>query len=296
MRNIIWLEDFSTDQHPGGAQLTNKIIMDHGRNVGYFIDEYNLQDFKSGSFNIKDLLKEDSLFILNNIVHLYKHFPKEMVKILNTKNYVRYEHDYLWDHNIMPRYMMKKVYENAKFKIFLSPLHQNTHKIKGMNIENSIIIPSPIDTKTFYNKKFSREKKSYIYIGGVSKHKGSENIFKFARENKDIKVDIYGWVDHKELLDDLPENVFIFDKVDYSKVPDLLNEYEYAIHLPNWNEPFGRFCAEAYLCGCKILTNNRNGFYSFGWTKYDTVKDNLENAPRNFWMNINSIIGKIYKN
>lgn len=294
MRNIIWLEDFNYIQHPGGAQLTNKIIMDHGKNIGFFIDEYNLNDFKSGAFNIKDLLKENSLFILNNIVHLYKNYPCEMRKIINNKNCIRYEHDYLWDHNIMPRNMMKKVYENCKFKIFLSPLHQNIHKIKGMNVSNSIIIPSPINTKEFYNKRLAREKNSYIYIGGVSHHKGTESIFKFARENSKAKIDIYGWIDHKDLLDNVPENVFIYEKIDYSKVPDLLNEYEYAIHLPNWAEPFGRFCAEAYLCGCKIVTNNNNGFYSFGWKKYDEVKENLENAPRNFWMNIKSMIDKIY--
>lgn len=295
MRNIIWLEDYSHEQHPGGTQLTNKIIMDHGRNIGYFISEFNLQDFRSNFANLENLLKSDALFILNNIVHLYSNYPKEMQRLIEEKKYIRYEHDYLWDHSMMPRSEIKKVYDNAAFKIFLSPLHQNIHRIKGMNIENSIVIPSPIDVSAFYNRKSVREKNSYIYIGGIAKHKGIENILDYARKNKKIKLDIYGWVEHKELLDNLPENVFIFDKVDYDEVPELLNEYEYAIHLPSWNEPFGRFSAEAYLCGCKLVTNDRNGFYSFGWKGYEKIKTNLKNAPRNFWMNVTSMINKIYK-
>jgi len=46
-------------------------------------------------------------------------------------------------------------------------------------------------------------------------------------------------------------------------MPNTLNRTQHYIHMPRWPEPFGLIVAEAALCGCHIIVNDRVGAVSW---------------------------------
>ena len=273
---ITWIADYDTLDHKGGAQQTNKILIEHGKNIGFKIQEITLKNYEKET--------PTGLVILNNIAKLYLKDPEYIKHIIGAYPYIRYEHDYLWMGDV-PMPFVHTIFANSKLNVFVSPMHREAHRVQGIQIKRDRIRPSPIEMERFEGIVKNPRKNTVIYMGGIAKHKGIDNIFNHARNHRKYHYDLYGWVEHGELLENKPSNCSILSPVPYDEVPKILSEHEMAIHLPNWKEPFGRFVAETFVAGCKLITNDNIGFMSYPWFDWDRerVVDKLKDAGAHFW-------------
>jgi hypothetical protein len=281
-KKIVWLADYTTETHPGGAQITNELIIEEGRNLGFDIDIVDLRNI--------DLHKIDTkkLYIINNISALYCEYRDKIKEIIDTTKFVRYEHDYLWlatkDYQFV-----RRVFKNAAGIILLSPLHKYRHEvILSMDFDSARLQPSPVELKI---KKTNKNNKA-IYLGGIAEHKGINNILKYAVDHPKITIDMYGWVEKQELIDSLPNNVNYCGILDKEEVSKELAKYPYLIHMPNWVEPFGRIIIEALFAGCELITNDKIGALSYDWIKCGKIKEikkRLDEEKTNFWKYIETV-------
>lgn len=280
IRPYIWVADYDTDDHPGGAQQTNKILLDVGKDLGFDIFPYTLKNFESLPLQI------DGVYILNNIARIYEKFPAKLENLIDTKKYIRYEHDYLWMGGV-PLDFVEKVFKQARASVFLSPLHKAEHDAMKLKTDTSFLQPSPVDLDTFTDTSTKREDK-VLYLGGIAHHKGIKNVFEYASYYPNRQFDMYGWVEHKDLLTIKPANCIVHEPVPYDQIPGLLKKYKYLIHLPDWKEPFGRVVAEAYFSGCELITNSKIGFLSYPWNFEDRndIREKMKDVAGQFWQNI----------
>ena len=49
--NILWIADFNTEHHLGGAQRSDKIMIDYGRSRGHWITEFNYEQEPPRDYN-----------------------------------------------------------------------------------------------------------------------------------------------------------------------------------------------------------------------------------------------------
>jgi len=266
---IAWIADYFVEEHQGGAQQTNEEMIRYGESLGYKIIKIRPDDFS------KKVLKNVDLAITNNIMKFHSDYIEW---ISDNVPFIRYEHDYSCLDN------HKNPFRNAVASIFLSPLH---YKSIGIECPNVKYVPSPVigfePIKNVYRKK-----NSVIWIGYFSKHKGLDRIVDFALNNLNYNIDFYGNHDHEVIVElNKYRNLRYMGFLNGIKAKKkAYSSYEYFIHLPNWNEPFGRTILEAYLCGCGLIVDNdRIGAMSYGWdySNYDMIKKETENAPAKFW-------------
>jgi len=72
-------------------------------------------------------------------------------------------------------------------------------------------------------------------------------------------------------------------QVPYSEIPRWMNRAHNFVFLPRWPEPQGRVVAEAALCGCTIIGNDKVGALSFDFdladpSSYGDVEDSFWDA------------------
>jgi glycosyltransferase involved in cell wall biosynthesis len=266
----IWLADYTTKEHQGGAQQTNQVMVDYGISLGHRIEYMTPLKFSV------DKLKKSDLVIINNIM---KFSPYQINWIIENVPYIRYEHDYDVAKLIKN---FPNIYKKSKLNIFLSPLHkQETESLIGEKIKSEII-PSPI--KDFYSKNDKRE--GILWVGNIVSEKGLSNVIRYMKNNpnKMLKVIGFGDCDLAKELKSL-KNVKFIGEIKHSNMINEYNKAEAFIHLPLWKEPFGRTIAEAYLCGCDLIVNNNCGAmsYNWDWNNYDLIKQTLNNSSEVFW-------------
>ena len=281
---IIWVADNSIKDHPGGAQITNNLMIEFGRKLGYTILEWT----KNGGETFEE--SKHDLFIINNINELYIKNKAIFEDIVENKTFVRYVHDYDWVYGTIPETFIAKMFSKSKINIFLSPLHFKRTKMTGLPIDNHAIIPPQISLRA--QSGGTRRSNFVIYTGGIATHKGITNIINYALLNPHLTFHLYGWVENSSIVKRLPNNVKVFEPIKHDGIYARLRDYEYFIHLPLWNEPFGRSVAEAYLAGCKLITNGKVGFQSFDWNYSDTnmVANKLAMSPNVFWDTVTKFI------
>lgn len=281
-KKILFISDFNLNHTLGGAQRSNDIIINKGRELGYDILEANYNfNFKVADFNEYDII------ISSNLEAIYMNNPEIIEKISAHKYHVRLEHD-------LNRYLKEsdreKLFKSCKKTIFLTDFH---HKLfinnYGDIFQNVKIVSDPIDTNLFYNKKQDREDK-ILYVGFMHELKGTLTFFEFALANPNLKFVVTGW--GKPIFEFLASNIknveFLGPMV-YDAMPDIYNKYETLFYTPILPEPFCRSVAEANLCGTKLMSFNPNiigcvrDINEFGMS---TFKENCENASDLFWKSI----------
>jgi len=296
-KKIVWAQDISPFDFQGGAELNDKAKIIEGIRQGYDINILTPETYSKKAIDNSDLV------ILSNCAR----FSKEQLNFETP--FIIYHHDYhficCWrlyypvgekckqgvakSCNSWQRNLIKK----AKLNIFLSDLHRKAHQycIPEITLENSKCIPSSIDTEFFKPVQNVERAKDYLYVGVIDNFKGIDNILIYAQENK-IKVDFYGYEQNTELCDKITtQGHSICGKIDYYKLPELYSKYKYAIHLPEHIEPYGRFCIEALLCGCKVITNTNNGAFSYPFMEnsLDEIRRTLSCASIGFWEEIEKL-------
>lgn len=260
--NILWIADYKTEQHKGGAQQTNETMI-------RALEKRHKVDYVSS--NEKEPSLDYDLIILNNITKFRESFIEEL---LATKKCVRYEHDYWVAEN------RKSDYKKCLHNIFLSPLHKKeVERLVGYKIENSSIIPSPVDSRLFRPNEKKEKENTVIYTGNVCELKGKENLVKYAKDNPSLRIMVIGWGD----VANMPSNIEFIKEVTQKELVKYYQKSKYFFHRPIWKEPFGRSVIEAYLCGCSLLLNDNVGALSYGWdfSKYDLIKRKVK-SENNF--------------
>lgn len=282
-QKILWLADFDIDEAPGGAQRSDKIIIDQGRSLGFDILKLNHQTYDS-SINIHDY---DTL-ITSNLCALSIKDDKIIDIISKHKNHIRLEHD---SNQYLKQEDRIKLFSSCVKTIFLSDFHVSFFKqYYGDIFKNIEIIYDPIDTDSFKDYNQEREDK-ILYAGYLHPLKGSFEFFEYALSNLKQKFVIVGWTNNY-VLDHLCKtapNIEFLGTKKYEEMPFIYNKYKTMFYNPNLNEPFCRSVAEAVLCGMRILTHKQNQIGCINEMQkigLDNFRKKCNKAALEFWSKI----------
>tara|TARA_R110002012_G_scaffold207832_1_gene377856 strand:- start:2520 stop:3374 length:855 start_codon:yes stop_codon:yes gene_type:complete len=282
MKRVLFVSDYTLNEAPGGAQISNSLIINKGRELGYEIIEHN---WKS---SIVDFLSHYDLIVSSNLHKIVLSKLQKTEYILKHPNHVRLEHDSC--HYLSPE-SRKTLFSSTKKNFFLSNFHLDFFKdMYGDYFVNNEIVYDPIDTSIF---KKSNQEKIYdiVYCGLIHQNKGFQNLLDYAENNKDRTINIFGWLDGNT-------NVSLFDKFENIKLNSNLSTKEVAsvfqkakavFHSPIVNEPFCRMIAEAILCGVEEIIGSPEKIGScleFQKVGYEKFSDNCKNAADKFWNKI----------
>ena len=281
MKRVLFVSDFSLDQAPGGAQISNANIIAKGRELGYEIVEHHHNS------SITDFLSHYDLLISSNMEAISRSLDKVSF-ILKHKNHVRLEHDSC--HYLTPE-GRKILFQSTKTNFFLSDFHLSFfQKLYGDFFANTEIVYDPIDTSIF--KKSDVEKEyDVVYCGYLHPQKGFQNFVNYIKGNPDRKIDVFGWFD-KSLNPDILSNfanVNVHGSLTKEEVADVFKKSKAVFHSPLVNEPFCRMIAEAMLCGVEEIIGSPQIIGScleFEKVGYEKFSDNCNNAADNFWKKI----------
>ena len=230
----------------GGAQVSNELIIQKGRELGHEITEHNYDSSPINFLYNYDLVISSNLNIISTIN------PEILDFIINHHNHIRLEHDSC--HYLNNDYR-KLLFESSKINFFLSDFHLEFFIEKyGNYFKNIEIVYDPIDTNIFYNKK-SDIKYDIVYCGFLSEEKGYRNLLNFAIQNPNRSIHIFGWQEDQKIIEDLKnqKNIFLNEKVSHEETAKIFQQSKFIYHSPILNEPFCRMVGEALLCGCEFI-------------------------------------------
>lgn len=148
----------------------------------------------------------------------------------------------------------------------------NKELIKYLNLNKKkyLILPDAVDLSNFkYKKKLRFNWNKILYYGSFFEGRGIELIYKLANHFKKTNFVLVG--EENKFLNKLKlKNIKIKKKVDYSKIPDILNKYDFVlmpyetkvyinakkIDTSEYMSPLKMF--EALAMGNIILSSNLN--------------------------------------
>lgn len=272
---VAWIADFDLNDHPGGAQQTNDVMIKYGLSIGHTIDVIKPNVFATTDFSKYDLI------ILNNITLFDKN---KILQLCKTYKVIRYDHD------ILAATLFPQIYKAVIKTIFLSPLHKDQAFAIGKTSGAFECVPSPIKDDIFcINTEVKREPNSVMWSGGLTPGKGLDEFEEYIKSNPDKKFYVAGWGDSQRFKK--YENVTCLGQLTHKDLAEWYQKSEYFYHKPNWLDAFGRSVMEAYLCGCKLITNNNVGAMSYGWNldDYEFIKGELHSEPK-LWDIIEKVI------
>ncbi len=282
---VLFVSDFTLEQRVGGAQVSNDLIIKEGRRLGYEIIEH---DFTS---SIIDFLSPCDLLVSSNLEAINKFTPSKLDFIIKHPNHIRLEHDSCL---YLDNPLRQQLFESSKLNFFLSDFHVSFFRqFYGDYFKNVEINYDPIDVEVFSGEA---EEKEYdiVYCGYLHPLKGVSNLIKYAIENKDRTIDVFGWADPTTpptLFDDI-SNINYGGPKDYSEIPSTLKKAKAIYHHPIVNEPFCRMVAEALLCGVTevIGAKEKIGSYlEFEKVGREEFAKKCSEATQNFWNKVETL-------
>jgi len=278
-KKVLWLTDYTNIEVPaGGAEITDSYVIQAGRALGYDITISRPCSLRS------NLLTESDLIIFSNC---YEFTKPVRDKVIAEKPYVVYSHDSGRWMSVLkdtPEMMQKAV-----ATIFLSPLHRECFNKFLTDARNIFLVPPHIPY-TFYDQGQARINK-IMFVGNIHTGKGVEEIIQYAKENPHLIFDFYYQRHDGRLYNQLKilKNCNLIGYVPKEQIYENYNRYRYFIHIPRHYESFGRAVGEAYLCGCKLVVNERVGAMSYEWD-YQTFREMTMQAHFMFWRKLESIL------
>jgi glycosyltransferase involved in cell wall biosynthesis len=169
----------------------------------------------------------------------------------------------------------RELYSHACGAIFVSPLHRRTvASVVGMSLPDAQIFMRPtVDVDRFYPRNELRDI-DVLYVGTINEAKGYSSLMeKFGAD----RLTFVG----RNLLGKPIEGRYL-GFVPRDELPTVYNRARTFAHFPSWVEPMGLGVAEAALCGCEIVTNERVGITTYpdeDWRDPRVVRGN----PDRFW-------------
>tara|TARA_B100001939_G_scaffold347737_1_gene370360 strand:- start:826 stop:1689 length:864 start_codon:yes stop_codon:yes gene_type:complete len=282
-KKILWISDFDIETAPGGAQRSDKIIIDEGRLQGK-----NIKKVKFDSLPSADDFFDFDLVISSNVTYIAHKTPDFIDLLSKHPNHVRLEHD---SNEHMSPENRNKIFSNCKKTFFLSDYHYSFFKkLYGDIFKNVVINYDPIDTSQFFDQKKEREDK-ILYAGYMHEQKGSNLFFERALREPDNNFVVAGFTTHLvyHFLASQVPNVEFLGKIEYEEMPEIYNRYKTLFYEPNLREPFCRTTAEACLCGMRIQTNQKNKIGSLQEIEKTGLKEfanKCNDAAKTFWEKI----------
>ena len=279
-QKILWLADFDLDKAPGGAQRSDKLIIDKGKLLGFNILKLNHETFGE-HVNIHDY----DILVTSNVCAVLQKFSWVLDEVTKHKYHVRIEHD---SNDYLSQENRVKLFSFCKKTFFLTDYHFNFfQQLYGNIFKNVEIVPDPIETDKFYDYKEQRQDK-ILYVGYMHPLKGTSNFFELALRNPDAKYVIAGWSDYQtyNFLSVNVPNIEHLGLIKYEEMPEIYNKYKTIYYEPNLREPFCRSVAEAITCGMSIMTGSQSkigclhDIKKYGIEKF---KENCKNASVDFW-------------
>ena len=116
-QKILWLADFDLDKAPGGAQRSDKLIIDKGKLLGFNILKLNHETFGE-HVNIHDY----DILVTSNVCAVLQKFPWVLDEITKHKYHVRIEHD---SNDYLSQENRVKLFSFCKKTFFLTDYHFN---------------------------------------------------------------------------------------------------------------------------------------------------------------------------
>lgn len=281
---VLFVSDFSLKHNSGGAQVSNDLIIQKGIENGH---EITLHNYDSSPVN---LIHKYDIVISSNLEAI-THTSKYLLDyIINHPKHIRLEHDSCLYLNQITRELL---FKSSKINFFLSEFHLEFFKnFYGDIFNNTEIVYDPIDTLLFYDDS-SNKLYDVIYCGFIHPLKGSDNLINFCKNNLDRKIDIFGWTEDKNIINQLSSltNVNMHDKVSHSEISNIFRQSNYIYHSPEVNEPFCRMVAEALLCGCKFIGNESKIGSLKEYVKHgkEKFKEDCKHASQFFWQKIEQV-------
>ena len=282
---VLFISDFTLEDNSGGAQVSNKILIDKGRELGYEIKEHNYRSSATDFLSSYDLVINSNLALINRIT------PEKMPLILRMPNSVRLEHDscsYLSDD------IRRQLFANAKKNFFLSQYHlEFFQKLYGDYFHDVEINYDPIDTSLFTKSEDSKEY-DVVYCGYLHQLKGFDKLLDFAKTNPNRQVDVFGWaasgISADHFFKDI-ENIKYHGLLPHNEVAGVFKKSKALFHSPIVNEPFCRMVCEALLCGVEEIigdTSKIGAYLEFKKVGYEKFKNDCQGAAEKFWREANS--------
>lgn len=292
---IAWFQDMNPFEAEGGAQLNDRGMIKLGIKRGHDIEIFTPQNIGSKSLEGTDLV------IFSNITAFNKELIKEVSQmypyIFHHKDFNFYKYRlYFPQYEDHRKYygidfnFWNELLKNAKLNIWLAPLHRSSYyKIfPELKKYKSACIPSCIDITKFKPVEgIERIPNTVALINSLLPFKGRYLVYEYAIANPQLQFIFIG-------SDQTPINIPNAKYIPYIKnteLPKILSQCEFFMHLPPGVEPFGRTCVEAMLSGCKIITNENNGAFSYKWMREGTLeerKQKLKEASLGFWEAVES--------
>jgi hypothetical protein len=281
---VLFISDFSLNHNSGGAQISNGIIINKGIELGHDI---TLHNYDSSALN---LIYKYDLIISSNLEVISQTSKYLFDYIINHPNHVRLEHDSCLYLNKETRELL---FRSSKINFFLSDFHLKFFKdFYGDIFNNTEIVYDPIDASLFYDDN-SDKLYDIVYCGFIHPLKGSNNLIDFCKNNPDRNIDIFGWTEDKNIINQLSslKNIKIHDKVFYSEIPNIFRKTKYVYHSPEVNEPFCRMVAEALLCGCELIGNESKigSFLEYSKNGNKIFGEKCKNSSSIFWEKIKKL-------
>ena len=182
---IILISDFNRNQSPGGAQVSNDLIIKEGRNRGHDI---TLHNYNSSPTNF---LSDYDAVISSNLEAISSSDREIFNFIINHAMHVRLEHDSCLYLSTEDRV---KLFKSSKLNFFLSQYHLDFFtSMYGDIFGNTKIVSDPVDTNLFKKNESSQKIYDIVYCGLLHELKGINELLEFAKINPNRRVDIFGW-------------------------------------------------------------------------------------------------------
>lgn len=275
--------DFNLSHTPGGAQRSNQVIIDTGRNLGHEIVSYNYDS------DISLLFDDYDVVISSNLEVIYKSVNGIINFLASKDNHVRLEHDMNYYLSVEDRRIL---WESCKKSFFLTDFHHKKFiQTYGDIFKNVEIVPDPIDRS--FKKHNSKREDVCLYVGFMHELKGTQNFLKYVDENPNKKFVAACW-GNEQWVSQIKsrKNIEFLQAIPHEKMPELYNSVSEMFYCPECWEPFCRSVGEAILCGVPSITaNDKIGCLDMYLRDKTNFADKCYNASEAFW----SILEKEFK-
>jgi len=281
---VAFIHDVSLD-YPGGAEISSKRVVDVGREMGYDIQVFSMENNKNEFYN----LAKFDLIILSNIWGFDFERMDGILDSIKKVPYVKYEHDHRsLDKLAEGKYpiddVAKPIFQNSILNVYVSPQHKKDHEETFG--PGGYLFLAPVDVDKYRPVPGIERKLNTALVGVPRKH---FNVVGY-RPTNDAGLELRTFMEeHPHITVD-----FLYQGVPADSMPELYSRYEYFIHLPQGGWACDRMPLEAALCGCKVITNEKSGVLSWGkdLSDVESLRDWLSNSPGPLWEEIGKLLNR----
>lgn len=275
MREIIWVDDYFSEEQTGGAELTSKALIDES--------PFKIQKVKSIVVNeamVRD--NDDKLWIFGNFAHLKYSLIELIVQYLD---YVVIEYDYKYCMERLPQLCeqvegVKCDCANGLGEAYIAPfmrgalmvyfmsVQQQTHYVDLFDGINARVLSSVLDEATLNHcaelRKNTKKNHKTAILGSGSWVKNVGNTVSYCEHN-DIDYELLGRMPYERLL-------------------KTLAGYEKFLYMPQGYDTCPRITIEAKLLGCSVILGDYVQHREENWySTIETIEDHMKSRPKEFW-------------